>query len=81
MEQATLFIMKFMLWVSIPLIFGVECWEQSLHVSGNWQIFFQIIILAITLLWITFWDRKVTEVEMAIAYREWDSYKKSLMKE
>ncbi len=81
MDKIYPFFLRIMIWGSVPLVFFIECWEQSLNVSNSWQIFFQILVLLVTLKWILFWNRRLTELELEICYREWDSHRDSYKRE
>ncbi len=80
MEKFYLFFMKIMIWGTIPLVFLIECWEQALNMPETRQVFFQIIILLVTLKWVLFWNGRLTEFELEIFYRDWDSHRDYIKK-
>ncbi len=72
MKYPRLAMCRLMFWVAIPLAFILEYGEHMLHVSDNANLLFQIIILAIVLQWVIFWNNRLELLEMEISSLEWE---------
>jgi hypothetical protein len=71
-------ITKCMLWFSIPLVFGFEYLVHFLKVSNGLHLFFQILILALTIKWVLFWEEQLVRYEMEKSSRVWYVSKNSI---
>jgi hypothetical protein len=61
-----------MFWIAIPLAFLLEYGEHLLHVTDTTNLVLQIVILAVVLQWVLFWNNRLELLEMEISSREWE---------
>ncbi len=62
---------KCMLWISIPLVFGLEYEVRFLQVSTDLHLIFQVIILMVMIKWVLFWENRLTMYEIEKSSKNW----------
>lgn len=72
MKYPQLTFCKLMFWIAIPIAALLEYGEHLLHVAEMTNLIFQIMILAVILQWVLFWNKRLEILEMEISSREWE---------
>jgi len=72
MKYPQLTFCRLMFWITIPLAFLLEYGEHLLHVADTTNLILQIVILAVVLQWVLFWNNRLEMLEMEISSLEWE---------
>jgi hypothetical protein len=72
MKYPRLTFCRLMFWTTIPITFVLEYGEHLLHETETTNLILQIVILAVIIQWVLFWNNRLELLEMEISSREWD---------